>query len=210
MGGVVDREKLMGNFLVGEGDPQLRAPANLWKLDDGLYGCGILVSKEHLDKLYSMGVRTLITLLPNPLRGGRNYCNARPDDANKSEWHDCDANMLEECKLRLVHVPVRDGTAPTIEDCRRIWTIVDATSPDGVCIHCWLGRGRTGTVWASYLMHRDGLNSHDAIDKVTEALSKVGLYDHTSWATTIQRCFLLELDETSKLPSPYDSDDDYK
>ena len=59
--------------------------------------------------------------------------------------------------------PIRDGEIPSRDDMRKILNEIDAALTDGqpVYIHCWGGKGRTGTAVGCYLI-RHGLASAGA------------------------------------------------
>lgn len=54
-----------------------------------------------------------------------------------------------------IQVPVPDTTVPTTRQVEAAFAAIDATD-DGVYVHCWGGRGRTGTVAGAYLARRYG------------------------------------------------------
>lgn len=63
-------------------------------------------------------------------------------------------DWINEAGLMLVHVPVEDMTAPTIEQLEQVVeTIRKANAAGlGVAVHCTAGLGRTGTALAAYLV----------------------------------------------------------
>jgi atypical dual specificity phosphatase len=71
---------------------------------------------------------------------------------------------INEAGLMLVHVPVEDMTAPTLEQLEQVVeTIRKANAAGlGVAVHCTAGLGRTGTALAAYLVSQ-GDAPQDAI-----------------------------------------------
>ncbi|MCS7270564.1 MAG: dual specificity protein phosphatase 23 [Gemmataceae bacterium] len=74
---------------------------------------------------------------------------------------------VNEAGLLLVHVPVPDMTAPTLEQLEQIVTTIHKANAAGlgVAIHCTAGLGRTGTALAAYLVSQ-GMNPDAAIAEV--------------------------------------------
>jgi atypical dual specificity phosphatase len=74
---------------------------------------------------------------------------------------------INEAGLMLVHVPVEDMTAPTLEQLEQVVdTIRKANAAGlGVAVHCTAGLGRTGTALAAYLVSQ-GDSPQDAIATV--------------------------------------------
>ncbi|XP_055965541.1 dual specificity protein phosphatase 23 [Sorex fumeus] len=70
--------------------------------------------------------------------------------------------------LALHHLRVPDFTPPAPEQIDRFVQLVDEASARGeaVAVHCALGRGRTGTMLACYLVRAQGLTAGDAIAEI--------------------------------------------
>lgn len=69
--------------------------------------------------------------------------------------------------LELFHIPVEDGSAPTLDQIRRFIGYVNYGLHHGkkVLAHCDAGYGRTGTMLACYLVSL-GSSAREAIDTV--------------------------------------------
>jgi atypical dual specificity phosphatase len=78
-----------------------------------------------------------------------------------------DADALGRHGIRLLHLPVADFTAPTLEQLQTFVTEVEAarTRGDAIGVHCAAGLGRTGTFAAAWLIAR-GLSAAEAIAEI--------------------------------------------
>lgn len=65
-----------------------------------------------------------------------------------------DPDIAADYGIEVVHIPVKDFTAPTQFQIRTMVAAVDAARADGrrVGVHCTGGKGRTGTMIASYFV----------------------------------------------------------
>ena len=71
-------------------------------------------------------------------------------DLRAEEGLDADFELVRELGMNLVHIPIRDGQAPSTEE---VAAFLDATRGAGggkVFIHCGAGVGRTGAMVGAY------------------------------------------------------------
>ena len=78
-----------------------------------------------------------------------------------------DAEVLAASDIAQVHIPVRDFTAPTLEQMIEFVGVVEASVARGerVGVHCTAGLGRSGTMAAAYLVAQ-GASAPEAIATV--------------------------------------------
>jgi len=69
--------------------------------------------------------------------------------------------------MRPLHLPVKDFTAPTLEQLATFMTEVDLAraASERVAVHCLSGKGRTGTFLAAYFVHL-GMDPAEAIAEI--------------------------------------------
>lgn len=122
------------------------------------------VMQERLTALLDLGVNCFINLM-------------EPDE------RDYDGNLFVQyhpvlCSLAAVrcidiqyhNISIRDQDVPSIEKMREILDTIEQSVQQGsiVYVHCWGGKGRTGTVVACWLMESWGLTADDALIKIQE------------------------------------------
>lgn len=76
---------------------------------------------------------------------------------------------IEEAGFEHKKICVEDFTPPTADQIDEFLSFVDARLAEGkrVLVHCYAGRGRTGTMLAAYLIHR-GMSADAAIREIRE------------------------------------------
>ncbi len=109
-----------------------------------------LAKPDSLDDLLWLrrqGIDILITLTEEPLR---------------RDW-------LEAAGLLSVHVPIPDMEPPTLDQFARCVSNIDKANAQqmAVAVHCYAGRGRTGTILAGYLVAQ-GMPPQQAIQQIRQ------------------------------------------
>lgn len=81
-------------------------------------------------------------------------------------------------RARHIRRPIKDGSTPSPEELRITLDILERALALGECVyvHCWGGRGRTGTVVGAYLV-RQGLKGSEALAQITRLRAHLPEYD---------------------------------
>jgi hypothetical protein len=79
------------------------------------------------------------------------------------------ANSMD-LEVTFERIPIRDGWVPSHADMVAILDSIDSHVEKGnaVYIHCWGGRGRTGTVVGCYLIRHELCEAHKVAGKILE------------------------------------------
>ena len=94
--------------------------------------------------------------------------------------------------IKLIHMPIRDTDVPTVERMVAILDEIDAVIQQNSCVylHCWGGRGRTGTAVGCYLA-RHGMGVGEAALDLLNTLRQNDPISHlSSPETKIQAQFV--------------------
>jgi len=155
-----------------------------------LAGCypGSQFPQEHRKKLTGLldaGIRTFVNLMEEDEldRWGRPF---EPYE-DFLRWEAAQRGI----EIEIVRVPIRDGDIPSDETMTNILEIIDRFIADGrpVFVHCWGGRGRTGTVVGCWLA-RHGIAVADAAVARIQELRK---YEETADLSSPQTCDQLDM-----------------
>ena len=121
-------------------------------------------AKKRLSALLDVGIRTFVDLTDE-------------DDINegsKSVQTYCSLlrALMENRRTEVTYmrVPIPDQTVPSVWTVRCILDVVDRSIADEnpVYVHCWAGRGRTGTVVGCYLKRHGLASDQEVIAKIVE------------------------------------------
>jgi ADP-ribosyl-[dinitrogen reductase] hydrolase len=132
----VDGSRLLAGAYPGDRDPRLHA--------------------SRLDALVDLGVTRVVSLMEEGevSHGGEPF---RPY-----------ASALDAAGVAVERHPIRDGSTPSVETVAEILDAVDAALAGGdtVYVHCWGGRGRTGTIIGCWLVRHGRVEPDAAVDEL--------------------------------------------
>lgn len=131
-----------GQTTPGQAVPAVEGIDKLEAVDERLWR-GAAPSEEGYRSLATAGVAAVVDLRAEPYAAG-------------------DVQAAQALGMRAVHLPIRDGQAPSPEQVKAFLGVMDET--DGVVfVHCGAGVGRTSTMVGSWLVSQGELNPAGAI-----------------------------------------------
>ena len=106
---------------------------------------------------------------------------------------------------RCVRIPIVDGGVPSQEEMVQILDAIDGELAVGgrVYLHCWGGRGRTGTVVACWLVRHSVSPAAAAVEYLQGLVAHAADWFHPTPENDLQRQFVLGWDaRAGTLPPP--------
>lgn len=145
---------------------------------DWLMGGSFPGYKCVLDYLYDVGVRTIITLLLEPIKPGRNI-NHQSYNHKGTEWVESDVSVEDLSKFSVINIKVADGGYMKLAVINELLVIIrelaeknknilDPLEKHKVYIHCWAGRGRTTMAIILILTKIYGVDYKNALNWVSD------------------------------------------
>ncbi|WP_069807972.1 protein-tyrosine phosphatase family protein [Vulcanisaeta thermophila] len=127
-----------------------------WVIEGALAGSSMPLDEDAVNMWFRMGIRAVVIL-------------TEEWEFAMEGWDFNDyISTLKELGMDFLHVPTRDGYAPSEEVMYGIVRWIDERIMSGkpVLVHCHAGVGRSPTVIAAYLMYRRRLSADDALEVV--------------------------------------------
>jgi len=118
-----------------------------WLRVNSVAGCACPSSERELRALVKLGIKYLVTL----------STDAPPPQCIHAVQG-----------LNWVTIPVKNFKGPSMTNILEFKKICDKARREStsICVHCRMGRGRTGTMLATYLMFYEGLSRNEAVATV--------------------------------------------
>jgi protein tyrosine phosphatase (PTP) superfamily phosphohydrolase (DUF442 family) len=180
--------------------PPVPFPRSYWvvpgKLLAGYYpgDFDTLRMEERLKRLIGAGIRYVINLMEENERN--RYGHPFPSYENAI------MRIARRVGVNITYVsrPSKDLTAPTPEYIRNILDEIDDAVSQGkpVYVHCWGGKGRTGTVVGCYLARHGYAQGQDVLDLIQKLRHNDPDVDHPSPETRQQRDMVTTWQEGAK------------
>src|SRR3989449_9176593 len=136
----------------------------------------LLFASSFMEMLYSRIVGGRLAGLPGPALMEWDFARLRKMGYSVVVSLECDrlnTFEIEDAGFEHKKICVEDFTAPTLDQVDEFVAFVDSKIGEGkkVLVHCYAGRGRTGTMLAAYLIHQ-GMSSDAAVREIRERAGK--------------------------------------
>jgi Dual specificity phosphatase, catalytic domain len=119
---------------------------------------------KRLSALLSAGIRTFVDLTDEEEINE----DAKPVPAYRGILR----SLAEDERIDITYarIPIVDRGVPSVWTMRCVLDLIDRSLADEnpAFVHCWAGRGRTGTVIGCYLMRHELATTADVISKIAE------------------------------------------
>jgi protein tyrosine/serine phosphatase len=144
-----------------------------------------LTAQRKLEELLEHGVRHIINLMEE------HEHNFSGETFIPYEQQLEDIAEKADIPIKLVHMPIRDTDVPTVEGMVAILDEIDSAIRQNPCVylHCWGGRGRTGTAVACYLARHGMAVGEAALDLLSTLRQNDPISHLSSPETEIQAQF---------------------
>jgi len=114
-------------------------------------------TKARLSALLAAGIRTFVDLT---------------EEQEMKGYHGVLRSVAEDRQIDItfLRIPIPDGRVPSVWTLRCILDVIDGsvTDENPVFVHCFAGRGRTGTVVGCYLKRHGLARQQDVVAKIAE------------------------------------------
>ena len=143
-------------------------------------------AQRKLEGLLEHGVRHVINLMEE---GERNF-SGETFVPYEQQLENIAARV--DIAIKLIHLPIRDTDVPTVEEMIAILDEIDGAIQQNSCVylHCWGGRGRTGTAVGCYLARHGVAVGEPALDLLSTLRQNDPISHLASPETEIQAQFV--------------------
>lgn len=121
-------------------------------------------TRKNLAALLKTGIRTIIDLTDED--------EINEDAKPVPKYRPLLRELAEELRIEITYtrIPIQDRGIPSVWTLRCILDVIDRSTTDEnpVFVHCWAGRGRTGTVVGCYLKRHGLATDQNVLDKIAE------------------------------------------
>ncbi|MGD8914968.1 MAG: hypothetical protein PVH35_00125 [Syntrophobacterales bacterium] len=123
-----------------------------------------VTAREKLKNLFEQGIRHIVSLMERDEENFQGEQFVPYEDQLQTMANEMDL------PIELVHMPIRDMNVPPVEVMVSILDEIDRAMEHNpaVYLHCWGGRGRTGTVVGCYLARHGMAVGEAALDLLGE------------------------------------------
>jgi protein tyrosine/serine phosphatase len=122
------------------------------------------ITRKRLSALLDVDIRTIVDLTDEDEINE----DAKPVPGYRTLLR----TIAEERRVEVTYmrVPISDRGVPSVWTLRHILDVIDRSVSDenSVFVHCWAGRGRTGTVVGCHLMRHGRANDRDVIQMIAD------------------------------------------
>lgn len=141
---------------------------------------------ERIDNMLNCGIRCIINLMEE---------NEKDLDNNLFPQYQNVINIIAEkkgIKCNFQRFPIKDLGLPTVGEMQTILNFIDDNIKNNkpVYIHCWGGKGRTGTVVGCFLIRHRYANKNNVIDMIQYLRRTDPMLSYTSPETEEQFNFV--------------------
>jgi hypothetical protein len=132
-------------------------------------------AKQRLSSLFGCGIRHVVNLMEidEVNHEGQAF-------APYADWLQAAATQSGQ-QVSCVRYPIRDGSIPGRLLMQQILDDIDGAISAGrpVYVHCWGGKGRTGTVVGCYLIRHNLVSGNTALDEITRLRRDIHPYQES-------------------------------
>lgn len=143
-----------------------------------------LQQREHLQCLFSLSITVIVNLLHE-----HDYASGLRDYTPMLK----EMCLEAERKIEIIRSPIPDFSVPDTQQMLEVQSKIEqllGADDNNIYLHCRAGLGRTGTVAATLLKRRSGVNNDNVFDQLNALRQESSLHMYGSPETEEQRAFV--------------------